>query len=119
MSPPPFHTCLFVSVPPRRRGNLEKTKARLIKEQQLRTDRRVRELLHPRNREEDVEVDDDSEEENRLRPRCARATRDQGTQTDRSVWSCCCGVFIGVFVIVLLLCLITSLSGNGRQRLAE
>ena len=101
------------------RGNLEETKARIRKEQQLRTDRRVRELLQPRNREQDVEVHDDSEEENRLRRRCARATRDQGTQTDRSVWSCCCGVFIGVFVIVLLLCLITSLSGNGRQRLAE
>ncbi len=104
---------------PPRRGNLEQTKARLLKEQQLRTDRRVQELLHPRDRGQDVEVDDDSEEENRLRLRWARATREQATQTDRSVWSCCCGVFIGVFGIVLLLCVVISLSGNDRQRMAE
>jgi hypothetical protein len=52
---------------PPRIGNLEKTKARLTREQQLRTDRRVQELLHPRKRGEDIEVDDDSEEENRFR----------------------------------------------------
>ena len=38
-------------------------KTRLAREQKIRTDRRVEELLNPRERASDIEVFDDSEEE--------------------------------------------------------
>jgi hypothetical protein len=86
---------------PRRRESLERVKEQLVREQKSRTDRRVRELLHPRQREQVTEISDDSEEENRLRRRVARGhkdseeenivrrrvargNKDQATQTDGS-----------------------------------
>ena len=72
-----------------------------MREQKSRRDRRVRDLLHPRQREQVTEVSDDSEEENRLRQRRARGNKDQATQTDSSSsLSFCCGVLVGVFVVV-------------------
>ena len=47
-------------------------KTRLAREQKIRTDRRVAELLHPRERGSDIEVFDDSEEDDRLASRRAR-----------------------------------------------
>ncbi len=60
-------------------------KRRLVREQEIRTDRRVRELLQQRQRAQDIEVFDDSEEEDRLVSRRARGLRDPATQTDLSV----------------------------------
>ncbi len=47
-------------------------KTRLAREQKFRADRRVAELLHPRERGSDIEVFDDSEEEDRIASRRAR-----------------------------------------------
>ena len=103
---------------PVRRESLDSVKARLVREQKLRTERRVQALLHPRDRRGEEEHDD-SEEENRIRGRRARATREQATQTNTSSWSFGCGVFIGVLGIVALLWVLVLLSQNGRQRQEE
>ena len=57
---------------PPRRESLASVKTRLAREQKLRTDRRVGELLHLRERTSDIEVFDDSEEEDRTASRRAR-----------------------------------------------
>jgi hypothetical protein len=105
-------------MPPRRqRESLDSVKARLVREQKVRTDRRVRELLQPI---QTVEDSDDSEEENRLiQRRRRREHKDQATQTDSSSLSFCCGVLVGVFVVVILLFCLIGLIGNERQRLAR
>ncbi len=66
-----------------------------MREQQGRTDRRVRQLM-----QQDIEVLDDSEEDNRLIGRRARGLCDKTTQADRSYKSFCCGVLVGVLVVV-------------------
>ncbi len=118
-SPPlSLHNCFFTSMP-RRRESLESVKERLVREQKLRTERRVQALLHPRDRREEEEQYDDSEKENRIRARRAQASRKQATQTNSSSWSFCCGVLVGVFGVVSLLWVLVLVSGNGRQRLEE
>jgi hypothetical protein len=84
---------------PRTRESLASAKTRLAREQKTRTEKRVRVLLQPRLTGEDEEIFDDSEEENRLTGRRARANRDQATQTDSSSSSFCCGVLVGVCVL--------------------
>jgi len=103
---------------PVRKESLESVKARLVREQKLRTERRVQALLHPWDRRGEEEHDD-SEEEKRIIARRARGTREQATQTNSSSWSFCCGVFIGVLGIVFLLWVLALLSQNGRQRQEE
>jgi hypothetical protein len=97
---------------------LEGVKARLAREQQSRTDRRVEALLRPRVTRLETEVSDDSEEETRLTGRRARAKRDQATQTDSSYSSFCCGVFVGVCLVVCLLVSLVVYKTNDRQRSA-
>jgi hypothetical protein len=87
---------------PPKRESLESVKSRLVREQKSRTERRVRQLLQPRQRLQDSEVLDDSEEENRLIDRQARGHCGESTQTDSSFKSFCCGVFVGVLVVVRL-----------------
>ncbi len=60
---------------PLKRKSLESVKARLTQEQKPRTERRVQELLRPRQRRQDPEIYDDSEEENRLIARRPQADR--------------------------------------------
>ena len=55
-------------------------KTRLAREQKIRTDRRVDELLNPRERASDIEVLDDSEEEDRLASKQA-SKRARGGET--------------------------------------
>jgi hypothetical protein len=104
--------------PRRRRESLESVKARLITEQKARTERRVRQLLL-----QDIEVSDDSEEENRLTARQNATSRqriEQGTQTESvSSWSFSCGVFVGVLAIVGVLSFGLVASYNDRQRMAK
>jgi len=97
---------------------LERTKARLVKEQQTRTDRRVQALLRPRLTRQDTELSDDSEEETRLTAKRTQTKRDQATQTDRSSSSFCCGVLVGVFLVVCLLVSLIAYKTNDRQRSA-
>ena len=117
--PPPTRvTLLCLSMPPRRES-LDQVKTRLKIELQRRTDKRVSELLNPRPRESDIEIFDDSEEEDRVRSRQARATRCPSTQTSISPLCCCCGVVVGgLFVLLLCSCLVF-FSGNGRARLDQ
>jgi cobalamin biosynthesis Mg chelatase CobN len=89
---------------PRVRESLESAKARLVREQRTRTDRRVDALLRRRQTGQDAEILDDSEEENRVSGRRARATREKATQTDSSSSSFCCSVLVGVFLVVCLVC---------------
>jgi hypothetical protein len=105
-------------MPPRRpRESLDSVKARLVREQKGRTDRRVRELLQPI---QSVEDSDDSEEENRLIQRSGRREhKNQATQTDSSSLSFCCGVVVGVFVVIILLFCLIGVIGNDRQRMAR
>ncbi len=85
---------------PRTRESLTSVKKRLAREQQTRTERRVEALLHPREKGQDVEIFDDSEEENRLSGRRVRAKRDQATQRYISF-------VLRLFVVVsLLACLL-------------
>ncbi len=116
---PCLHNCLFPSTMPVRRESLKSRKTRLVRAQKLRTERRVQELLHPRDTREEEERYDDSEEENRISAMRARATREQATQTINSSWSFCCGVLIGVLGVVSLLFVLILLIGNGRQRMEE
>ncbi len=99
---------------PRIRESVKSAKARLVREQQTRTDRRIQALLQPRLTEEDEEIFDDSEEENRLSGRGVRAKRDQATQTDISSSSFCCGVLLGVCVVVFLLFCLIFHQTNGK-----
>ncbi len=100
---------------PPRRESLASVKTRLAREQEIRTDRRVRELLQPRQRASDIEVFDDSEEEDRIASRRARGLGVPASQTQFLTLSFYCGVFL---VISLLWCLFKSIT-NGRQRLEE
>jgi hypothetical protein len=101
---------------PGRKESLDSAKTRLLQEQRIRTERRVTALLRARKISEDFEILDDSEEENRIRGRKKRANRDKATQTDPSSSSFCCGVIVGVLVVVsLLACLIV----NDRQRMEK
>ena len=63
---------------------LESVKAKIVRDQKTRTDRKIEVLLRPRQTREDEEVSDDSEEDNRVRVRRAPSNRDQATQTDKS-----------------------------------
>ena len=99
---------------PPKRESLESVKTRLVREQQGRTDRRIRQLL-----QQDREVLDDSEEDNRLIGRRARGLCDETTQTDRSYKSFCCGVLVAFLVIVCLLCCLVYFSIDGRQRIEK
>jgi hypothetical protein len=101
---------------PRLRESLDSVKARLVREQKSRTDKRVKQLLQPT---QTLEESDDSEEDNRLILRRRRADKDQATQTDSSSLSFCCGVLVGVFVIICFLFILITLSTNDRQRLAR
>ncbi len=95
---------------PRKRESLESVKKRLVREQQGRTDRRVRQLLQL-----DREVLDESEEDSRLLGRRARGHCDDNTPPDSPCSkSFCCGVLVGVFVVVCLLCCLIYFSLNGR-----
>ncbi len=69
---------------PRPRESLNSVKTRLAREQQIRTERRIQALLHPRQAGQDAEVFDDSEEEDRLIGRRQRARRDQGGKMSKS-----------------------------------
>ena len=99
---------------PSRRESLESVKARLVREQQARTDRRIRQLL-----QQDREVIDESEEDNRLMGRRARGLCNETSQLDRSSKSCCCRVSVGVLMVVCLLCCLILFSKDGRQRMEE
>ena len=90
-------------------------KTRLAREQKIRTDRRVEELLNPRKRESDIEVFDDSEEEDRIASRRARGLGVPSTPTLFPTFSFCCVVFL----VILLLCCLLRVIGNGRERLEE
>ncbi len=116
--PPLCARVCCLSMPPRRqRESLDSVKARLVREQKGRTDRRVRELLQPIQTLEDS---DDSEEENRLIQRSGRREhKDQATQADSSSLSFCCGVVVGVFVVIILLFCLIGVIGNDRQRMAR
>ena len=90
-------------------------KERLAREQKIRTDRRVGELLHPRQRASDIEVFDDSEEEDRLASRRARGLGVASSHTQSTCFACLCGV---LFVIYLLFYLYKG-TANARHRLEE
>jgi hypothetical protein len=93
-------------MPPRKRESLDSVKERLAREQKSRTDRRVKELLQEGQKLEDSE-------------RRRRSNKNQATQADSSYLSFCCGVFVGVFVVVCLLFCLIALSENDRQRMAR
>jgi hypothetical protein len=99
---------------PSRRESLDSVKTRLVREQQTRTDRRIRQLL-----QQDREVIDDSEEDNRLIGRRARGLYNETSPIDRSFKSCCCRVSVGVLVVVCLLCCLIFFSIDGRKRMEE
>ena len=50
------HSLVCVLSMPRKREGLESVKTRLVKEQKLRTERRIQDLLHPRQAFEEIEV---------------------------------------------------------------
>ena len=100
----------FVSMP-RPRESLNTVKTRLALEQKKRTDRRIQALLHPRQTGQDVEVFDDSEEEDRLRGRRERGRRGQGGLT--VVFVCC------LCLVVIFVCCLFLHQKNAKQRLAE
>ena len=90
-------------------------KERSAREQNSRTDRRVGELLHPRERTSDIEVFDDSEEEDRLASRRARGLGVASSQTQ----SRCFAFFCGVLLVISLLFYLYKGTANARQRLEE
>ena len=100
---------------PRPRESLNTVKTRLALEQKIRTDRRIQALLHPRQTGQDVEVFDDSEEEDRLIGRRERARRDQGGLTGISVRVCLVCVCL---VVIFVYCLFLHQT-NAKQRMAE
>ncbi len=71
---PPFSALVCCLSMPPKRESLKSVKSRLVREQKAGTDRRVSQLLSPRQRQDDSEVSDDSEEENRLIGRLPRQT---------------------------------------------
>ncbi len=75
-------------------------KTRLVREQRIRTERRVRDLLRQSETPQHSETFNDSDEDNRLSTRTVRPRRDQASQTDRSSQSFCCGITVGVVVVV-------------------
>ena len=77
-------------------------KARLAREQKIRTDRRVEELLHPREWASDIEVFDDREEEDIIASRRARGLGVPALQTQFPTFSFFCGVFL-VFALLWFL----------------
>ena len=87
---------------PPRRESLASVKTRLAREQKIRTDRRVAELLNPRERASDIEVFDDSEEEDRIASRRARGLWVPAIQTQFPTFSFFCGVFL-VFALLWFL----------------
>ena len=91
----------FLPMPPRRES-LASVKARLVREQKIRTDRRVEELNHPRQRGSDIEVFDDREEEDGIASRRARGLRVPAIQTQFPTFSFFCGVFL-VFALLWFL----------------
>ncbi len=88
---------------PRPRESLNSAKTRLSRDLKNRAEKRVREILSPRTTESQEEIFDDSEEENRLEGRRLRRTRDKDTQTESLSSSFCCGVIVGVLVVLCLL----------------
>jgi hypothetical protein len=100
---------------PPRRESLASVKERLVREQKIRTDRRVVELLHPRQRASDIEVFDDSEEEDRLAERRARRLGVASPQPHSRSFAFLCGVLL---VISFLFYLYKGIA-NARQRLEE
>jgi hypothetical protein len=105
---------------PSKRESLQSVKSRLVREQKARTDRRVRELLSPREKRDDIEILDESEEENRLIGRRARQQINQAPKTDSSYSCLCFGVCVCVHLVVV--CLLFGLvieSRHGRQRMDE
>ncbi len=84
---PPLSIVFCCSSMPRIREKLETVKTRLVREQRIRSEQRVRQLLQPRVTGQDIEVSDDSEEENRIRGIRPRGNRDQATQTNSSSYS--------------------------------
>jgi hypothetical protein len=96
----------------RKRESLDSVKKRLVREQQARTDRRVRQLLQL-----DREVFDESEEDSRLLVRRARGhCVDNTPPYSPCSKSFCCGVLVGVLVVALLLCGLVYFKRNGRSR---
>ena len=79
---------------PPRRESLACVKERLAREQKIRTDRRVGELLHPRQRASDIEVFDDSEEEDRLAYRRARGLGVASSLPQSRSFAFFCGVLL-------------------------
>ncbi len=75
----------------------------------------MRELLHPIQRASDIEVFDDSEEEDRIASRRARGLGVVSSQTQCLTFTFYCGV---LFVISLLWFFFKGIA-NGRQRLGE
>jgi hypothetical protein len=102
---------------PRKRESLNSTKTRLSQELKHRTERRVRDLLHPRTIVSEQEIFDDSEEDNRLEGRRIRGSRDLETKTDSSSSSFCWGVIVGVLVVLCLLICLVLLVTDARQKL--
>ncbi len=92
---------------PSKRESLETVKSRLVREQKARTDRRIRELL-PRQTQDDIDVSDDSEEENRVIGRRARQKSNQSSKADSIYSSFSCGVCVwcafGSFWFILWSC---------------
>ena len=107
-----FYTVVCCPPMPPRRESLASVKTRLAREQKIRTDRRVEELLNPRKRGSDIEVFDDSEEEDRLASRRARGLG--GVRQFPYLSSLC-----GLFVVFALLWFLLKVRTNGRERLAE
>ena len=110
-----FYTVVSCCSMPPRRESLASVKERLAREQKIRTDRRVGELLHPRQSASDIEVFDDSEEEDRLASRRARGLGVASSQTQSRYFAFFCGVLL---VISLLFYLYKGIA-NARQRLDE
>ncbi len=112
-SPHPFSMPSCLSTP-----RLESAKARIVRDQKIRTDRKVEALLRPRQTRQDTELSYNSEEDNTSRL-SARRARAQATQTDKSNSSFCCGFFVGLCVVLLLLFCLVLLIRNGDKRLAK
>ncbi len=98
---------------------LESVKARIVRDQKRRTERKVEALLRQSQTREHKELSDDSEEDNRLRGRRALSNRDQATQTDKSYSSFCCGFFVGLCLVLLLLFGLVLLIRNGDKEMSK
>jgi hypothetical protein len=94
-----FYTVVCCPPMPPRRESLARVKTRLARGQKIRTDRRVAELLHPRERGSDIEVFDDSEEDDRIASRRARGLGVQANLRQLPSISSFCGVFLVVALL--------------------